>query len=126
MGACGCGDFNGLFKFKGPGKSWYTLEIYGGCEYCDTPIGVILTKFKTTEALAVFGIAELPDAPFEAVDDEKQVSIPILDVEDIKKRLKQGGMDAFEVDELEALQRGEISRLVHNTVNLIWKKGWKP
>ena len=42
MGACGCGDYNPSFKFKGPGNNWYVLQHYPGCSYCDTPAGVII------------------------------------------------------------------------------------
>jgi hypothetical protein len=50
MGACGCGDYQGEFKFKGPGNITYVMQIYESCDYCDTPAGVILYAFDPDEA----------------------------------------------------------------------------
>ena len=42
MGKCGCGDFQGDFKFKGPNNITYVLQVYPSCDYCDNPAGIIL------------------------------------------------------------------------------------
>lgn len=42
MGQCGCNDFQGDFKFKGPDGITYVLQVYQSCSYCETPAGIIL------------------------------------------------------------------------------------
>ena len=42
MGQCGCGDFAGDFKFKGPDGITYVLQVYPSCNNCDNPAGIIL------------------------------------------------------------------------------------
>ena len=50
MGICGCGDFQPDFKFKGPGDTWYVVQSYPSCNYCDTPAGIILYHFDAQDA----------------------------------------------------------------------------
>ena len=42
MGQCGCGDFSGDFKFKGPKGITYVLQVYPPCKECDNPAGMII------------------------------------------------------------------------------------
>lgn len=42
MCQCGCGDFNGDFKFKGPDGISYVLQVYPSCDNCNQPAGIIL------------------------------------------------------------------------------------
>jgi len=45
MGACGCCEGVGDFRFAGPRGGWYTLAIYTGCKYCDEGPGVNLSYY---------------------------------------------------------------------------------
>jgi len=50
MGACGCGDGSGLgVRFKGPGKTWYIIEMYLGCRDCQEYPGVRLWSCEEDE-----------------------------------------------------------------------------
>ncbi len=60
MGACGCGDFRGDVKFKGPDGTWYILKLYPSCIYCDTPAGITLYKFSEEE-MKDWAADELPE-----------------------------------------------------------------
>ena len=66
MGACGCGNFNANFKFKGPGDSTYVFQLYAACSYCNTPAGVILYKMSP-EDCADWCVDDLPDVEIRDV-----------------------------------------------------------
>ncbi len=84
MGACGCGDYSPDFKFKGPGDDWYVIQSYPGCDYCDTPAGVILYRFNP-EDTALWSVEHLkekkiPDGGF---------CIPIIHPEKLKLKCEE-------------------------------------
>ena len=80
MGQCGCGDFQGDFKFKGPGNKWYVLQVYPPCDYCETPAGVILYKFNKKDQ-ELWRINEIPEVEIQDIG----TAVWVVDVECLKK-----------------------------------------
>ena len=66
MGQCGCGDFNGDFKFKGPGKTTYVLQIYSSCNDCDNPAGIILYAMSE-EDCEEWSVEDVPEIEIQDV-----------------------------------------------------------
>ncbi|MFH1985643.1 MAG: hypothetical protein ABIL58_27740 [Pseudomonadota bacterium] len=101
MGACGCGDFAGIWKLKGPGEIIYTIGYYPSCSDCKIPAGMELSKFKTLADAQMFCADELPDYPFSEdgtsliciVDPEKLKKAMTSWAEEIRKELQAGGDD---------------------------------
>lgn len=60
MGACGCADYNGQWRLAGPKGLVYVVEVYDGCEYCETPAGVRFYRFGK-ESARDWNVRELPD-----------------------------------------------------------------
>ena len=114
MGACGCGDFQGDFKFQGPGDLVYVLQVYGGCEDCHTPAGVILYAM-TPEDQVLWDVSHIPDLE---IRDEGSC-IPVLD----PKRLCDGLMEYIKGSAEEGLAEGmrDFRLAVNETFNE-WKK----
>jgi hypothetical protein len=63
MGVCGCGDFNGDFKFPGPDGITYVLQVYPPCENCNTPAGVIIYSFNKDDCKN-WDVDEIPELDF--------------------------------------------------------------
>jgi hypothetical protein len=80
MGVCGCGDFYGDFKFKGPGRDWYVLQIYRPCSYCETPLGVILYRMNKKDQ-ELWRVEDIPELEIKDIG----TSISILELDPIKK-----------------------------------------
>ncbi len=80
MGECGCGSFYPSFKFKGPGKDTYVLQVYPSCDYCNTPAGVILYRMSPKEARQW----DLDDVPEKEIPFVGMV-IPVIDPEVFKE-----------------------------------------
>ena len=66
MGQCGCGDFQGDFKFKGPGDIVYVLQVYLSCDECDNPAGVIIYKFSPEDCI-LWDVKEIPELDVSGV-----------------------------------------------------------
>lgn len=49
MGECGCSDFRGDYRFRGPGDLTYVLQVYESCDDCCTPAGVVLYAMNPDE-----------------------------------------------------------------------------
>lgn len=45
MGECGCGETSPHAVLEGPGENTYGIQVYPGCHYCHTPIGVEVYRF---------------------------------------------------------------------------------
>lgn len=80
MGACGCGDYQPFAKFDGPPGFVYTLSFYTGCDDCDTPAGLIVTRFSEEEAKD-WDVLDLPEAPWNDYSSGwADVAVPFLKV----------------------------------------------
>lgn len=66
MGQCGCGDFQGDFKFKGPEGITYVLQVYPACDNCDTPAGVIIYAMDKNDC-EMWGVNEIPEIKIQDV-----------------------------------------------------------
>lgn len=78
MGACGCGEGYD-FRLKAP-RGWYLINVYPGCDYCDTPAGVHI-DFETR---ADFSSA-LPDYPIDK--DGLGAGLAIVSADSVKSAL---------------------------------------
>ena len=91
MGACGCGDYHGGFKFPGPRGVVYTVAVYPGCSVCDAPAGVMLHRFVGKED-AMWHENDEP-APFYnyrgelAANGTGELFIPLLAPDAVRKQL---------------------------------------
>lgn len=89
MGACGCGDHAGGWKFPGPSGSWYLLQYYAGCEYCDNGPGWLISRFEG-EDLDLWGILDEPDLP---LSDNGDVPIWCIEPEEAQQLAANGFED---------------------------------
>lgn len=77
MGQCGCGDFTYNKAHKVGGKI-LAQQIYYGCQYCDTPAGVVLHLMSPKEAKN-WGVT--PEGHFPMDTDSKDygmLCIPVI------------------------------------------------
>lgn len=58
MGACGCGDFRGDFRFPAPDGDIYVLDMYSGCRDCHTPAGIVVYRFTKDQTEAAIKALE--------------------------------------------------------------------
>jgi hypothetical protein len=85
MGECGCGGSFGDFHFPGPDGTLYTLEVYEGCETCETPLGVALSRYtKHAPSGDLACVEALPEAPWNIRDE---VPLPLLDLDIVRSQL---------------------------------------
>lgn len=68
MGQCGCGDFYATHKLAGPNNAVYAIQVYPGCDDCDTGVAVVISRFSESEAKN-WGVPALPDLPFSKFSD---------------------------------------------------------
>jgi len=87
MGACGCCDGFGDFRFPGPNGGWYTLQIYTGCVYCDEGPGVNLGFYSPGDP-AFDHILELPE-----VQIGELFGVPTTDWNETAKAIKREWAD---------------------------------
>lgn len=59
MGQCGCADGFGDYKMRGE-KGWYVIQLYPGCNDCDTPLGIELYYYADDDHL-LDCIEKVPD-----------------------------------------------------------------
>lgn len=98
MGSCGCGDYRGDFKFKGPDGSWYVLALYPSCQYCDTPAGITLYKFNEKE-MKEWAADNLPEVNIPYVGKGFEVIHPRRFLELLEKaELCENGFEGIEED----------------------------
>jgi len=83
MGECGCGDYNAFAKFPAPGGHAYVLQLYNGCEYCDTPAGVIIEHVRKPE-LVDRDWESLPTIDFFK---NHELAIPVVDPQQLLKAI---------------------------------------
>ena len=116
MGQCGCGDFYPHFQLPGPDGSVYTISLHQGCNDCETPAGVIITRLKG-EALVDWDVKYLPQLHlrgygFEPSPDEDLVDahLAIVKPEVLRKHLNTkiptNERDSFDDSLKDALDEG--------------------
>lgn len=80
MGECGCGDFHYSTARKIGGNT-LAVQIYDGCPYCDTPVGVILHLMNKQDCK---DWQVKSDGELKAGDmDNCQLNVPIIDPEQL-------------------------------------------
>ena len=82
MGACGCGDFSGDITFPAPDGEVYVLDVYPGCEDCETPAGVVLYRFTPDEAKR-WGLEGAKPLKI----GEEGTGIPVLDPDPLREMM---------------------------------------
>jgi len=84
MGECGCGDMQLDFRFKGPGKDIYALELYPSCRYCEAPVQVVLYRFNPKDA-KLWDIEDIPEMKISGIGTQ----IAIIDLNILKKKVNE-------------------------------------
>jgi len=84
MGICGCGEYDAVYRFKGPGEITYVVQIYPGCNECCTPAGIILYAF-TEEDMELWDAIELPEFQIH----NEGTGIPVIDPAILKGRMSK-------------------------------------
>ncbi len=104
MGSCGCGDFAYDDAYQ-VGKNLLAVQVYQGCGYCDTPIGVVLHLMTPKEAKNWDATATEKFDPGE--DGYADLHIPVIHPEDLiaaarsqEFRDEYGDLDLTEYDNL--------------------------
>jgi hypothetical protein len=91
MGACGCCEGFGDFRFPGPNGGWYTLQIYTGCIYCDEGPGVNLSYYSLNDPM----LPDVLDLPI--VEIGELFGVPTVDWNATAKQLKKGWPEDHDV-----------------------------
>jgi len=94
MGQCGCGDYRGGYKFKGPGNIIYVIEIYQPCMDCESPAGVTIHKFGKEEQ-EFWDVDSEKDLEFNEIG---MANLPVLDPKKLKERAA-GYFDEYDMDD---------------------------
>lgn len=135
MGECGCGATNLLAKFPGPDGVMYGLEVYPGCRYCGTPIGVVMHRFdpsaKHGEDMEEFFFG-VPDMPFQGYGNPdfewswSEAAVMLVDPETIFNGLEQQQEEfdsevilAFEQENLRSLMQDQVRSSLSHWVNRV-------
>lgn len=82
MGSCGCGEPNGLVRLRGPGETWYGVEIYPGCRDCGSNPALAIYTMTEGEEYAWDEWEHVPVAEFnqygmwgrEVIDQTKLIA----------------------------------------------------
>lgn len=102
MGACGCGDYQPMFRFPGPDGTVYALEVYAGCGDCATGPGVMIHRHGE-EGRRDWDVDHLPELPFHDLGaPEGQFAMPILSWESARKRFVPLAQDPDQSDDFGA------------------------
>jgi hypothetical protein len=87
--------------------SYYTVELRRPCQYCDTPVGVVITRLTKEEA-EDWDVPRMPDLPLVEIDGGiADYYLPIMWPEDLSNAIAAqfgGDDDEFYTDESEALE----------------------
>lgn len=102
MGECGCGNFYPEFKFPGPDGSVYALQVYRGCEGCQTPVGVIISRL-TGEEIEEWDVEHLPELPFHDISENYREYL--VQVADPMKVAQHLDLDHDRIEVYRAMQR---------------------
>lgn len=115
MGDCGCGDFQGDFKFKGPNNDWYVLQVYPPCDYCETPAGVIIYRMGK-EDQELWRVDEIPEVKILDIG----TAVWVLDAEKLKRN---DVFEDMETDVHHAMLEAVNSAISENMKCLIKREG---
>ena len=109
MCQCGCADFSGDFKFKGPGGTTYVLQVYPSCEDCGLPAGVIIYAFSPGDC-ENWGVASIPEI---ALDDAGRL-VGVVDPQRVKENWSRAAGDSELLEYMEPdIRRGFIDAVNH-------------
>ena len=94
MGECGCGDGFGDVRLPGPDGSVYTIRIAQACDYCDTPLWLLIDRFSAEFApdCPLDDIPELAMPPYAGKCDLLCGAIIIMQPETLARALFNAGM----------------------------------
>ncbi len=90
MGACGCGDYSPTYLLRTPRGPVYTLSFYTGCDYCDMPPGLVVTRMTRKEARETWDVMDLAEPDWQSFgrpgEDETDADafIPIVSRRELK------------------------------------------
>lgn len=89
MGQCGCGDFSAWWQMPGPDAIVYAVELYGGCEDCDTPVAVRLYRMDEDRDFWVDDLPEIPIMSYAPADTSQdgELFLPVLHPNALEKLL---------------------------------------
>lgn len=99
MGQCGCGDFQADKVYKLPGGTRIAVQLYPGCEYCHTDLGVLLHVF-TAKGARSWCISD--DETEDVIPDEYGAClqvIPMLGPEDLREAVRAIGYEVNPEDD---------------------------
>ena len=120
MGACGCGDFQGDFKFPGPGNITYVLQVYPPCNYCETPAGIILYAMSPDDCND-WGVDAMPEINIKDVGTLISVIHPkelmTTIIQGIESYIEEGINDVFTSAIHQAIQDNHHLNVDKITVN---------
>jgi hypothetical protein len=78
MGQCGCGDGSGHYKLR-TADGWFVLNLYPGCQGCDTPAGVQVLYYPDSSTMLT-NIEDLPDLTDKVKQAEFDgILLPVFD-----------------------------------------------
>lgn len=108
MCECGCGDFNASWRLPGPKGTTYSIQVYPGCDFCDTPAGILIGKHSKEDA-AAWGVPDLPEPTFPKLNDKDydgaQFAIPVFHPQELvramSKRLEPALLRSVDDDDAE-------------------------
>ena len=97
MGECGCGNYQPRWRLPGPGGIVYTIETYRGCDYCQTPSGVVIYRHdaETAASWGDEGVDVLPFVPYSG-GPSGQFAITVFDHERMRREIAAHFADADE------------------------------
>lgn len=87
MCQCGCIESGDFWKLPGPNKSFYVLQKYPGCKDCDSPMGLIVTKYYPKD-FKMFDVKYHKDFPLRKKPEETG-EIEFLSRKDLSDKLKK-------------------------------------
>ena len=109
MGQCGCADFSGDFRFRGPGDMTYVLQVYPSCEDCGLPAGIILYAFSP-EDCEDWGVAAIPEIEPDGVGR----LIGVVDPKRIRENWSKAAGDPELLEYMEPdIQEGFVDAVNH-------------
>lgn len=91
MGECGCGETR-PYKIVEIGDNVMVIEIYRGCEYCDTGL-IVSLHLHTPESAAEFDF--VPEEKFEPGEYGTTLDFPLLGGEDLAEAARQMKADEY-------------------------------